>query len=71
MSWIRRQPLVQLHRCVTPTCDVALMDFTYEAPDGQHGDMWRCDVCGKLWWRGPFDWRSATRWRRFRYRRVG
>lgn len=66
MPWVRRTPTV--HACEPPTVG----NYT-PRPDGQLGDLWRCE-CGRLWqiWvAGDFGltWLAAGWWERFRYRR--
>lgn len=48
-----------------------------ETDTHRHGEFWRCDTCGDLWWldRGtglrPTEFVRAGWWLRWRYRRHG
>lgn len=73
MTWIRRAPIPPPpHKCELPR-QAGFMGIITK-PDGQHGDLWRCDDCGLLWTirdafntNGP-EWRRAGWLARWRYR---
>lgn len=59
--------------------DLLLKSFQHTeiVPDGQVGDLWRCDDCGRLWRIGSIDslyplgdreWRPAWAWQRLMHR---
>ncbi|GAA3550655.1 hypothetical protein GCM10022419_033650 [Nonomuraea rosea] len=43
MTWVKRAEK-PAHTCKPPS----LGGYTL-TPEGQHGDLWRCDDCAKLW----------------------
>ena len=88
MTWVRRSAKeASTHTCSPPMHEVSYSypsasltpppvdppPLVSTGPDGEPGDLWRCDECGKLWRVGrlSWDWWPATRWQRLRYRRRG
>lgn len=50
MSWIKRKDEVEAvptHPCEPPLLQTNMVG--YDIPDGEIGDLWRCDECGELW----------------------
>jgi hypothetical protein len=77
MTWVRRVPPKPVHRCepprrLRPGQDPDRLDFPWNTPAGNPGDLWRCP-CGRLWqvildqW-GVLPalprWKPATLWQR-------
>lgn len=65
MPWVRRATRAQTgHACKPPT----RTEFLWHGPDGDPGDLWRCDHCGELWRvTRQRRWMPATRWQRLRH----
>lgn len=78
MTWVYRQ-----HTCQPPTREVLSKPGPFisfqrrgQVPDGQVGDLWRCDDCGRLWRIGSVDpgvfglsdreWCRAWPWQKLR-----
>lgn len=71
MTWVRRIEPRKLHQCTLP---LRKLDEHSPEPvfaDGEPGDLWRCDVCGKLWEVVASSWRLAGWRERWRYRHKG
>lgn len=55
MGWVRKTPKIKTHKCDLPLKEVTfkansvLPETKYTVPDGEVGDLWRCDECQKLW----------------------
>lgn len=61
MSWVRRGDPPRVHECRLPERAVVLRPkgtfnmadgdvvHTDRVPDGEFGDLWRCDRCTRLW----------------------
>lgn len=65
MTWIVRQEKPNPHHCDCPK-------GKYNLPQGECGDLWRCDECGKLWVHDDWcSWESAGWWLRRKYRHQG
>lgn len=84
MGWVHRRPPDETaHRCATPEKPVLVSASMAGAPptavadwfepDGRPGDLWRCELCGRLWRIGGHGtvWLPATFRQRLRYRREG
>lgn len=61
MTWIRRSP--RKHLCKLPRGSLF--------PDGENGDVWRCDDCKKLWVITRSQWCVAGPILRFKFRKMG
>lgn len=69
MVWIRRTGDPQPeHRCPTPMTTMEGKGFL--VPDGEEGDLWACDECGKVWHvsRWTYDWWDVHELTQFIYR---
>lgn len=55
MTWVKQKPTVSAHRCTPPTRERVFrvpgsdIGHTEHEPDGEFGDLWRCDRCRTLW----------------------
>jgi hypothetical protein len=62
MTWVRRT--ADRHRCRVP--------YRGLVPDGEFGDLWRCDDCNTLWRITlSHNWRRALWWQRILNRGKG
>lgn len=74
MGWILRTepPAEEPHEFCDKPRRGDPVGFLSGKADGEPGDLWRCDVCGKLWTVNAWNnWRLAGWWLRWLYRREG
>lgn len=68
MTWVRRtQSPPPAHECAPPTH----YEPIWYVADGGHGDLWRCDDCGRLWRNDAGRWERANWWQQIRYFGAG